>query len=299
MTTINEQQFNILSDVISQWLKEDSRNYAMLADMLRKEDIEDRVSGVVILELMSAEKLSDWRDVLAGLRQRQLASDVDVQNNAAQVQNAQQNSVWDFSFQKWEKRYHDAGKEVWPLGSEAVVDVRHAVRYYREFCGEGAAKVLDIGGGDGRNALYLADQGFDVTVVEAAKSGLENLSQRLSEQGLFANLVHADLREYEYPQDIDLLVASYIMHLIPDPLEHLRQWQAAVRPGGFAVIINRGRRANYDPAEHNFFEAGFLKHVFQLAGWRIFSVREEENWRNAQIGMFRHSAVVVQKPDNS
>ena len=35
--------------------------------------------------------------------------------------------------------------------------------------------VLDLGAGDGRHALYLASQGFEVTAVDLSEAGLEKL----------------------------------------------------------------------------------------------------------------------------
>lgn len=297
MTTISDQDFNLLAKIITEWLDEDTRNYAALADVFRNAGIAEHLVGVVVLELMSAEKLADWRDVLATLRQRSFASDTNEGFSELPVLNEQNSlSVWDRSIQKWELRYHDAG-EGWALGNSPVVDVIRAVKYYRAFFGERPAQAIDLGAGDGRNAIFLAQSGFDLTVVEAAKTGLEHLDLHLQVAGLNATLVHADLRDYEIPQNLDLLISSYVLHLLPDPMQHLLRWQAAVRPGGIAMVSSRGAKA-FDPPDYFFPEPGFLKHSFQLAGWRILSVREEEEWRGNDTGFFRHTAVVAQKSED-
>ncbi|MFH2054445.1 MAG: methyltransferase domain-containing protein, partial [bacterium] len=45
------------------------------------------------------------------------------------------------------------------------------VRRFIEFAPQGRA--LDLGGGEGRDALFLAEQGFRVTIVDIAESGVE------------------------------------------------------------------------------------------------------------------------------
>ena len=45
-------------------------------------------------------------------------------------------------------------------------------------------KVLDIGGGEGRNALYLAERGFEVTVTDLSGVGLDKLQSSAKEKNL-------------------------------------------------------------------------------------------------------------------
>lgn len=75
-------------------------------------------------------------------------------------------------------------------------------------------------------------------------AGLNRWSrQRLNRESLHAELIVADLREFEIPDTVDLLVASYIIHLLPEPYTQVKTWQAKVRPGVICSISTRGRQA--------------------------------------------------------
>ena len=67
---------------------------------------------------------------------------------------------------------------------------------------------LDIACGLGRNALYLAAQGWDVVAVDYSRVALDILSERATE-GLSVHPVYADLEEGNFviePEDWDLIV---------------------------------------------------------------------------------------------
>jgi cyclopropane fatty-acyl-phospholipid synthase-like methyltransferase len=71
-------------------------------------------------------------------------------------------------------------------------------------------KALDLGAGDGRNALYLAKAGFDVTAVDTSEVGLEKLRRFAADRGVADRIttVHGDARTWTYPEDEFDLIAS-------------------------------------------------------------------------------------------
>ena len=106
-------------------------------------------------------------------------------------------------------------------------------------------KALDLAAGEGRNALWLVEQGWQVTAVDFSGVAVERMQQlaaaRLGERASALTAVVGDATE---PQGsgMDLVLLSYL-HL-PD-----EQWRRAViaavdacRPGGRLVIIGHARR---------------------------------------------------------
>jgi tellurite methyltransferase len=76
------------------------------------------------------------------------------------------------------------------------------------------AKVLDLGCGEGRNALYLAQHGFETWGVDISKAGIEKF-RRIAES--LSVPVHAevcDMRDYSFPTAFDLIVCLGCLHLI-------------------------------------------------------------------------------------
>lgn len=205
-------------------------------------------------------------------------------------------TTFSWGFQQWEARFMQSSPSKPPLQGDIGREVQIAVDVFRSLNEDDGGYAIDIGAGDGRHTLYLAEQGFDVLAVDAAPSGIALIRQRLKRESLTAELVVADLRNYVIPKDVDLLVASYIIHLLPDPYVHIRTWQDKVRPGGVCVLSTRARFPT-DPDEC-WFPADFeLKELFEKAGWAIFHAREEDNWNTKMNMFFRQRAVVARKPE--
>jgi len=70
--------------------------------------------------------------------------------------------------------------------------------FLREHCSEIASggRVLCLAEGEGRNAVFLAKQGYQVTAVDGSMKGLEKLAMFAKSQGVSVETVHADLNDF-------------------------------------------------------------------------------------------------------
>ncbi|WP_298207616.1 class I SAM-dependent methyltransferase [Ferrimicrobium sp.] len=97
---------------------------------------------------------------------------------------------------------------------------------------------VDLGCGEGRNALYLAREGFQVTAVDFANVALERLRTVAASEGLTIETVCEDMFTYlASPHTFGLVVLANIHPERPARLDlyaHLRQ---IVAPGGHLYII--------------------------------------------------------------
>ena len=95
-------------------------------------------------------------------------------------------------------------------------------------------KALDLACGLGRNALYLAANGWEVTAVDYAAVALDTLSERAAE-GLPVHIVLADLEKGEFliePDSWDLIVdCCYLQRSLFAPI------RAGLRRGGAFVGV--------------------------------------------------------------
>ncbi len=108
-------------------------------------------------------------------------------------------------------------------------------------------KALCLAAGEGRNAVYLAEQGFEVTAVDSSSVGLQK-AQRLAEQrNVQLTTVNADLADFQIqPQSWDV-ITSIFCHLSPNLRQTLhRNVVAGLRSGGvFVSEVYAPEQLNY------------------------------------------------------
>jgi tellurite methyltransferase len=101
------------------------------------------------------------------------------------------------------------------------------------------AKVLDIGCGEGRNALYLAEQGLHVTAIDVSAAGIAKLKHFADQKGLCVTAEVRDMKRYVFTDKYDLIVAHGSLHLIER--EHwtslFREMKANTKMGGYNVVV--------------------------------------------------------------
>lgn len=100
-----------------------------------------------------------------------------------------------------------------------------------------ASRVLSLGEGEGRNALFLARQGHQLTTVDASHAGLAKLLARAAAANVDITAVLADLTRYQPAENQFDAVVSIFCHL-PSPLrrEVMRKTIAALKPGGLLLM---------------------------------------------------------------
>ena len=58
-------------------------------------------------------------------------------------------------------------------------------------------KVLSLAEGEGRNAVFLAKQGYSVTAIDASQVGLDKAKKLAEENGVSIEFIHADLADFD------------------------------------------------------------------------------------------------------
>jgi len=98
-------------------------------------------------------------------------------------------------------------------------------------------KILVPGDGYGRNGLWLARQGFQVSTVDLSPVGVERAHKSAQAAGLAMSIEEADLATWTWPVAEFDAVASIFLHLPPDIRAQIHaQMLAAVKPGGLLII---------------------------------------------------------------
>lgn len=76
--------------------------------------------------------------------------------------------------------------------------------------------VLDIGGGEGRNALYLSKLGFKVSVFDISEVGIYKLKKVAQERGLKINTHVGDIVSEKIIGMYDSVINSFVLHHMTD-----------------------------------------------------------------------------------
>ena len=107
----------------------------------------------------------------------------------------------------WTQAYQEL-KELWGFEPNwRLLEYLHLVR---------KGPVLDLGGGNGRNALFFAKLGFEVDYVDVSKTYSKRLRKHTEEYGLDLTAHNMDIREFEIPEKrYTLIIASKILQLFP------------------------------------------------------------------------------------
>lgn len=98
-------------------------------------------------------------------------------------------------------------------------------------------RVLCLAEGEGRNAVFLARQGYEVTAVDASKVGL-NKAQKLAEKNrVTIDVVHADLADFDLGENQWDGVVSIFCHLPSEIRQRVhRQIPRALRLDGMFLL---------------------------------------------------------------
>ena len=133
----------------------------------------------------------------------------------------------------WNARYADA-ELVWSAEPNRFL--------VQEVAGLTPGRALDLGAGEGRNAIWLAERGWRATAVDFSGVGLQKARGLAEARGVEVNWVEADLRSYSPARDAFDLVALIYIHL-PDEERRavVRRAADAVAAGGTLLVIGHDR----------------------------------------------------------
>ena len=133
--------------------------------------------------------------------------------------------------QMWDERYA-AAERVWSAGPNREVE--------RIVAGWVPGRALDLGAGEGRHALWLAEKGWRVTAVDFSAVGIDRGRREAESRGLAVDWVVDDVTLWHPPDGtaFDLVLVAYL-HIPGDVFGRLGRWLA---PGGALVVVGHALR---------------------------------------------------------
>ncbi|HUJ59585.1 MAG TPA: methyltransferase domain-containing protein [Kofleriaceae bacterium] len=143
--------------------------------------------------------------------------------------------AWRLALWTWQRAGAGAERDTWndifrtgsgfnPRPNQLLVDTVAGVR---------PGRALDVAMGQGRNALYLASQGWLVTGVDFSAEGIRIAREHAAKAGLALDAEYADLASYDFGTDKwDLVTMIYA----GDDVSWIERIKPSLRPGGLFVV---------------------------------------------------------------
>ena len=101
---------------------------------------------------------------------------------------------------RWDKRF---GRKEFALGRKPNPFLKRVIHLLPK------GKALDMATGEGRNAVFLAQHGFEVDAVDISEKGLKKAGKLARETGVKVNTLLVDLDGYQIEKDRYNLIANF------------------------------------------------------------------------------------------
>ena len=129
----------------------------------------------------------------------------------------------------WDNRYQAPG---YLFGKEPAQFLKDQAGQMPE-----AARTLCVADGEGRNSVYLASLGHQVTAFDQAELGVAKARDLAADKGVTVDFRIADIEAWDWTQSYDVVVAIFIQFAPPDLRDRILRWLGqAVAPGGMLLL---------------------------------------------------------------
>ena len=101
-----------------------------------------------------------------------------------------------------------------------------------------SGKALAVADGEGRNGIWLAEQGLDVLSIDFSPAAQEKARALAKQRGVSLTIASADVHTWDYPEAVfDVVVEIFTQ--FSSPAERAQKWAGmrnALKPGGLLII---------------------------------------------------------------
>ena len=176
-------------------------------------------------------------------------------------------------YERWENRYRVPG---YAFGTEP--------NYFLASCKAllpRSGKALAVADGEGRNGIWLAEQGLDVLSIDFSPAAQEKARALAKQRGVSFTIASADVHTWDYPEAVfDVVVEIFTQ--FSSPAERAQKWAGmrnALKPGGLLIIQGyTPKQLQYGtggPKEiENLYTRAMLEEAFH--GFHDLTIVEEE-----------------------
>lgn len=160
--------------------------------------------------------------------------------------------------------------------------------------------VLSVADGEGRNSVWMAGKGLDVTALEFAPSALAKARALAAEAGVTVDFRQFDVMAQDFPAGYDIVAGLFIQFVGPVERGKLfAKMQKATRPGGIVMLHGYTPEqvalgTGGPPSVANMYTEKTLREAFPE--WQVLEVREYEREAQSGKGVAAYIDFIARKP---
>ncbi|MGA7949579.1 MAG: class I SAM-dependent methyltransferase [Thiobacillaceae bacterium] len=158
-------------------------------------------------------------------------------------------------------------------------------------------QALSLADGEGRNGIWLAEQGLKVHALDFSPVALEKARSWARQRGVHLRFDHADLLSWIWPEaSYDLVVAIFIQFAGPVGRKLIFDGiRRTLKPGGLLILQGyTPRQLDYKtggpPTGENMYTQALLKEAF--GDWNTLHLREHDDYIAEGTGHHGQSALI-------
>lgn len=111
-------------------------------------------------------------------------------------------------------------------------------------------KLLDVGCGEGKDAVFFARNGYEVTAFDLAEEGIEKTKRLAEHCGVHVNTFTADINEFRLETHFDIIYSNGVLHYIPSEIraQILNNYKKFTTSGGINCLSSFVKKPFIGPA---------------------------------------------------
>lgn len=136
------------------------------------------------------------------------------------------------------------------------------LKFLRDYQTQLGSKILDLGSGDGRHLLLLAQLGYSVTGLELTESGINTTKDRLIKSGLTAELIRASFHEVPCgDESFQSVISTQALHYNnwAGALKSFSEVNRILKPGGLFFFRARSDKGAWRETDRQIPDHGITR----------------------------------------
>ncbi len=166
-----------------------------------------------------------------------------------------------------------------------------------------STSALCVADGEGRNSVFLAQAGLDVTTFDLSSTAIDRTDALAESAGVTVNAAASKWGDWDWSQTYDLVVAIFVQFAGPDQRpQQFADLRSATKPGGRILLHGfTPKQIEYGtggpPVAENMYTEGMLADAF--GDWnilRLASYEREQTSGTAHVGKAALIDLIVERP---